>query len=123
MAENETAHAAGAAAQAANSSPGAAHAAGTAGQVADAGAANEQINILLDMQMPVTARLGRATMKVRDLMQLGEGTVLKLDRLAGEPVDLMLRGVKFAVGDLVVVGQKLGVRVRRIIDQSAENTG
>lgn len=83
-------------------------------------ASSGQINILLDMQMPVTVRLGKTNMKVRDLMQLGEGTVLKLDRLAGEPVDLMLRGVRFAVGDLVVVGQKLGVRVRQILDDASD---
>lgn len=74
-----------------------------------------QIEILLDAQMSVMVELGRAEVLVRDLLALGAGSVIKLDRRKGEPVDLYLRGVKFATGNLVVVGDQLGVRVREIL--------
>lgn len=74
-----------------------------------------QIEILLDAQMGVMVELGRAEVLVRDLLALGAGSVIKLDRRKGEPVDLYLRGVKFATGNLVVVGDHLGVRVREIL--------
>ncbi len=83
-------------------------------QVVDA---TGQIDMLLDMTVSVTATLGQTEISVRDLLRYGPGTVLKLDRLAGEPVDLYLRGVKFAVGDLVVVGEQLGVRIREVLPQ------
>ena len=74
-----------------------------------------QIEILLDARMGVTVELGRVEIPVRDLLGLGAGSVLKLDRRKGEPVDLYLRGVKFATGHLVVVGEQLGVRIKEIL--------
>lgn len=74
-----------------------------------------QIDILLDTTLAVTVRLGQAEIEVRQLLQLGPGSVLRLDRKAGEPVDLFLRGIKFATGQLVVVGEQLGVRVSEIL--------
>jgi len=79
-----------------------------------------QIDILLDASMTVEARMGEADMRVCDVLQLGPGSVLKLDRKVGEPVDLYLRGIKFASGQLVVVGDQLGVRIKEILSvQSA----
>ncbi len=74
-----------------------------------------QIEILLDALMTVTAMVGQAELPVRDLLQLGPGSVLKLDRRKGQPIDLYLRGVKFATGQLVVVGENLGVRINQIL--------
>ena len=74
-----------------------------------------QIEILLDAQMGVMVELGRAEILVRDLLALGAGSVIKLDRRKGEPVDLYLRGMKFATGNLVVVGDQLGVRIKEIL--------
>ena len=74
-----------------------------------------QIEILLDAQMGVMVELGRAEILVRDLLSLGAGSVIKLDRRKGEPVDLYLRGTKFATGNLVVVGDQLGVRIKEIL--------
>ncbi len=83
---------------------------------ASAGAAGSgQIDILLDTTMPIDVCLGRAEMPVGQLLQLGPGSVIKLDKLAGEPVELLLRNVKFATGTLVVVGDQLGVKIKEII--------
>ena len=75
-----------------------------------------QIGILLEATVPVTASLGEAEMTVRELLAMGPGSVMELDRAAGEPVDLMLRGTCFAKGRLVVTGEKLGVRIEEILD-------
>jgi len=81
---------------------------------APSGAGGGQIDILLDTSMSVTAQLGHVDMQVRDLLALGEGSVLRLDRKASEPIDLCLRGLRFARGQLVVVGDQLGVRITGI---------
>ncbi len=78
-----------------------------------------QIDILLDAAVPVEVSLGRTEMQIRDVLQLGSGSVVKLDKQAGEPVDLYLRGVRFATGSLVVVGEQLGVRIDQIINGGA----
>lgn len=65
--------------------------------------------------MPVLAQLGQVEIAVRDLLQMGPGSVIQLDKKAGEPVDLYLRGVQFATGTLVVVGDQLGVRIKEIL--------
>jgi flagellar motor switch protein FliN/FliY len=82
-------------------------------------AGSGQIDILLDTRMAVTAVLGEAEIEVRELLQLGEGSVLKLDRRAGEPVDLYLRGIRFARGSLVVAGEQLAVRISEILPSAA----
>ena len=81
-----------------------------------------QIEILLDAQMGVMVELGRAEILVRDLLALGAGSVIKLDRRKGEPVDLYLRGMKFATGNLVVVGDQLGVRIKEILSPPKPGT-
>jgi len=74
-----------------------------------------QLDILLDTMIPVSARLGQAEIEVRELLQLGPGSVVKVDRRIGEPVDLYMRGIKFASGSLVVVGEQLGVKIKEIM--------
>ena len=79
-----------------------------------------QLDILLDTPMSVSAILGEAGLEVREILQLGPGSVIKLDRRAGDPVDLFLRGVKFGSGRLVVVGETLGVRIEEILPPPSE---
>jgi flagellar motor switch protein FliN/FliY len=74
-----------------------------------------QFDILMDTTVEITAILGDARMPARDLLQLGPGAVVKLEKQAGEPVDLILNGVRFARGTLVVVGDRLGIRIREIL--------
>lgn len=84
------------------------------------GAGNGQIDILLDTSMPIDVCLGRKEMPVGQLLQLGPGSVIKLDKLVGEPVELLLRNVKFATGTLVVIGDQLGVKIKEIVSTQAE---
>ena len=69
--------------------------------------------------MSVSVCLGHAEVEVRQLLQSGPGSVLQLDKKAGEPVDLYLRGIRFATGNLVVVGEQLGVRIREILPSAS----
>ncbi|HUS92485.1 MAG TPA: FliM/FliN family flagellar motor switch protein [Phycisphaerae bacterium] len=79
-----------------------------------------QLDILLDSTMRIAIRLGHAEMPARELIQLGPGSVVTLDRRVGEPVELLLRGIPFALGKLVVVGEQLGVKIEEILSPDAE---
>jgi flagellar motor switch protein FliN/FliY len=85
--------------------------------------AGGQIDILLDTKMRISVRLGQAELPARELIQLGPGSVLRLDKQAGQPVELLLRGIPFASGRLVVVGQQLGVKVEEIFSPTDEEEG
>jgi len=74
-----------------------------------------QIDILLETEVPLEVRLGGCDMPIRDVLQLAPGSVVALERQAGEPLDLCLRGVPFATGHLVVVGDRLGIRIKEIL--------
>ncbi len=78
-----------------------------------------QIEILLDTTVEVAASLGSVRLPVRELLERGPGSVIRLDRAAGEPVDLLLNGIHFATGHLVVVGDRLGVRVKEVLRPAA----
>ena len=74
------------------------------------------LDLVLDIAMPVTVELGRASMAVKDLLQLSTGSVVELDRMAGEPVDLYVRDVCFARGEVVVVDNNFGLRITEIMN-------
>ncbi len=92
-------------------------------EAADTGAkgGGGQIDVLLETKVPVTVRLGQVELQVRDLLQLGPGSVLQLDKQVGEPADLFLRGVRFATGTLVVVADRLGVRINEILSSARDD--
>jgi flagellar motor switch protein FliN/FliY len=84
-------------------------------EAADAGVRSAgQIDLLLETTMPVEACLGRQEMTVGQLLQLGPGSVVPLDRQLGEPIEMLLRGQRFALGRLVIVGDRLGVRITEV---------
>lgn len=72
---------------------------------------------IMDISMPVTVELGRASMTVQQLLRLGSGSVVELDRMAGESLELYVRNVKFARGEVVVVDNKFGLRITEILDR------
>ena len=74
-----------------------------------------QLDILLDTTVQVSVRLGQTEMPARELIQLGPGSVVTLDRQVGQPIELLLRGIPFALGKLVVVGEQLGVKIEQIL--------
>jgi flagellar motor switch protein FliN/FliY len=74
------------------------------------------LDLVLDISMPVTVELGRTTITVRELLQLRSGSVVELDKMAGEPLDLYVRDVRFARGEVVVVDNNFGMRITEIIN-------
>lgn len=73
------------------------------------------VDILLDMSIPMTVTIGQTDVTVRRLLQLGPGAVLKLDKPVDAPVDLYLKDVRFATGDVVVVNDRFAVRIKQIL--------
>jgi flagellar motor switch protein FliN/FliY len=77
--------------------------------------AARRLEMLADVEMGVTAELGRTRMTVRDLLALTPGSVVELDRLAGSPVDVLVNGTLVARGEVVVIDEEFGVRISEII--------
>lgn len=77
------------------------------------------LGVLLDLTLPVHIELGRASMTVQEILRLGRGAVIQLDRLAGEPIDVYVGERKFAEGEVVVLGEHFGVRIVRIFAGAA----
>lgn len=83
------------------------------------GTSEVPIGMLLDLTLPVSIELGRTSMSVQDLLHLGRGSVLQLDRIAGEPIDIFVGDRRFAEGEVVVLGEHFGVRITQILANSA----
>lgn len=76
------------------------------------------IDLLLDVPLVVTVELGRARMPIREVLQLSPGSVIELDKLAGEPVDILVNEKPIARGEVVVIGESFGVRLTHIVNQA-----
>ncbi len=74
------------------------------------------ISLLMDVYMEMTVELGRTRRLIRDILGMGEGTILELDKLAGEPVDILVNQKLIAKGEVVVIDENFGVRVTEIVD-------
>jgi flagellar motor switch protein FliN/FliY len=83
------------------------------------GASEVPLGMLLDLSLPVSIELGRTSMTVQEILRLGRGAVIQLDRLAGEPIDIYVGDRKFAEGEVVVLGEHFGVRISRIFAAAA----
>jgi flagellar motor switch protein FliN/FliY len=77
------------------------------------------IGMLLDLTLPVSIELGRTSMTVQEILRLGRGSVIQLDRLAGEPIDIYVGDRRFAEGEVVVLGEHFGVRITRVLANPA----
>ena len=73
------------------------------------------LDLILDVELQLSVELGRTKMTVREILDLGPGSALELDKLAGEPVELMVNGKLIARGDVVVIDENFGVRVTEIV--------
>ena len=73
------------------------------------------MELIKDVPLEVTVRLGKTVMKIRDILELGDGSIIELDKLAGEPVDLLVNGKLVAKGEVVVIDENFGFRVKDII--------
>ncbi|MBL6988400.1 MAG: flagellar motor switch protein FliN [Bacteriovoracaceae bacterium] len=75
----------------------------------------QNLDFILDIPLKVTVELGRTTSIIKELLQLGQGSVLELDKLAGEPLEIMVNSKLVARGEVVVVNEKFGVRLTEIV--------
>ena len=84
---------------------------------AAAGAGND-INMILDIPVQLTVELGRTKIPIKHILQLAQGSVVELDALAGEPMDVLVNGYLIALGEVVVVNDKFGIRLTDIVTPS-----
>ncbi len=75
------------------------------------------LQLLSNVPMNVTVEIGRGSLQVRELLSLVQGSIVELDRVVGSPVDVLVNGTRVAHGDIVLVGDELGVRVTEIVEQ------
>lgn len=81
----------------------------------NAGASGENLDLVLDIPVTVSMEIGRSRIAIRNLLQLSQGSVVELDRLAGEPMDVLVNGTLIAQGEVVVVNDKYGIRLTDVI--------
>lgn len=88
-------------------------------ELAPAEAAQPEVplDMLLDLPMPVTIELGKTRMTVQEILRLARGSVIQLERVAGEPVDIIVGDRRFAEGEVVVINEHFGIRVTRILSR------
>jgi|TARA_B110000977_G_scaffold128598_1_gene164114 flagellar motor switch protein FliN/FliY len=75
-------------------------------------------DVLENIPVTLSIEVGRAVIKIRDLMRLTQGSVVELDRIAGEPLDLMVNNTAVAQGEIVLVNDRYGIRLTRVVPAS-----
>lgn len=73
------------------------------------------IDLILNVEVQATVELGRANLQVKDVLELGPGSVVELEKLAGDPVDVLVNNKPFARGEVVVIDENFGVRITEIV--------
>lgn len=74
-----------------------------------------KLDVILDIPVTIAMEIGRTQLSIRNLLQLNQGSVVELDRLAGEPMDVLVNGTLVAHGEVVVVNEKFGIRLTDVI--------
>ena len=76
------------------------------------------LDVILDIPVNISMEVGSTEISIRNLLQLNQGSVIELDRLAGEPLDVLVNGTLIAHGEVVVVNEKFGIRLTDVISPS-----
>ena len=76
----------------------------------------DKLKVLENIEVDMSIEVGRTEISIRDLLRLNEGSVVELDRLAGEPLDILINGTMIAKGEGVMVGERFGIRFSEIVD-------
>jgi flagellar motor switch protein FliN len=84
----------------------------------DGGEESVNLNLLMDINLEVVVELGRTKKKINEILELSQGSIIELDRVSGEPVDLLINGKVVAKGEVVVIDEYFGVRITEIINKS-----
>jgi flagellar motor switch protein FliN/FliY len=82
-----------------------------------------KLELLYDLQLPVSIELGRTNMLVRNILRLGRGSVIEFDKLVSEPVDVLINGKKVAEGEVVVIDKHFGIRITTLVDPTERLRG
>lgn len=77
-----------------------------------------KLELLYDLQLPVSIELGKTNMLIRNILKLGRGSVIEFDKLVSEPVDVLINGKKVAEGEVVVIDKHFGIRITTLVDPS-----
>lgn len=77
-----------------------------------------RLDSILDIPVTISMEVGRSKINIRNLLQLNQGSVVELDRIAGEPLDVLVNGTLIAHGEVVVVNDKFGIRLTDVISQT-----
>src|SRR5690554_4651008 len=78
------------------------------------------LDVILDIPVRISMEVGSTAITIRNLLQLNQGSVIELDRLAGEPLDVLVNGTLIAHGEVVVVNDKFGIRMTDVISPRSE---
>ena len=81
------------------------------------GADKSKLDTILDIPVTISMEVGRTNISIRNLLQLNQGSVVELDRVAGEPLDVLVNGTLIAHGEVVVINDKFGIRLTDVISQ------
>ncbi len=81
------------------------------------GEEKRKLDTILDIPVTISMEVGRSLISIRNLLQLNQGSVVELDRVAGEPLDVLVNGTLIAHGEVVVVNDKFGIRLTDVISQ------
>jgi flagellar motor switch protein FliN/FliY len=81
-------------------------------------ATDANLDLILDVQVTLSLEVGRARIPIRNLLQLNQGSVVELERVAGEPLDVYVNGTLVAQGEVVVVNERFGVRLTEVVSPS-----
>lgn len=84
---------------------------------------DKKLDLLMDINLPVSVELGRTNIEIRDILSLRRGSVIELDALASEPVDIVVNGRKMAEGEVVVIDKHFAVRITALADPSERLKG
>ena len=76
----------------------------------------ENLKVLENIDVELTVEVGRTEITIRDLLRLNEGSVVELERLSGDPLDILINNSKIAKGEVVMIGERFGVRFGEIVD-------
>ncbi len=82
-----------------------------------------KLDLLLDLDLMVSVELGKTAMMIKDILELGRGSIIEFDKLVSEPVDILVNGRKMAEGEVVVVDKHFGIRITSLIDPSERVKG
>lgn len=86
-----------------------------AGSEANAATRDVNLEVILDVPVTLSMEVGRTRIPIRNLLQLNQGSVVELDRAAGEPLDVFVNGTLIAHGEVVVVNEKFGIRITDVV--------